>query len=216
MCQKTLLFFGDSNTFGKKPIVIPENDHNERYAADIRWTGLIRKALGEQVSVIEEGLSSRTTLHDDPIGGCEKNGLTYLRPCLFSHMPIDVLVLMLGTNDLKSRFAVTPTDIALSVERLILEIKACHVGPNGTDPKLIILCPAPIEEIGLLGKIFKGGAEKSRQLSNLYRAIALQHDALFLDMGKVVQVSQIDGIHYDPDQLPKLADAVLPMIQSIL
>lgn len=214
MQKKTLLFYGDSNIFGKQPM-INAGDHG-RYAADVRWTGLIRQALADRVNVIEEGLPSRTTVHDDPIDGQEKNGLTYLRPCLFSHMPIDVLVLMLGTNDLKTRYSVTPADIAFSVERLIREIKSCHVGPDDTQPKLILLCPAPIQEIGVLGSIFIGGAEKSLQLSPLYQTIARKHDALFLDVGQVVQTSQIDGIHYDADQLPKLANAVLPLIESLL
>lgn len=214
MTKKTLLFYGDSNTFGKIPMKV--RGSNARYPADVRWTGLIRQALADKVDVIEEGLSSRDTVHDDPIDGREKNGLAYLRPCLFSHMPIDVIVLMLGTNDLKTRFSVTPADIAFSVERLITEIKSCHVGPNGSDPKLIVLCPAPIEEIGFLGSIFVGGAAKSRQLSPYYREVAEKQGALFLDVGQVVKVSKVDGVHFEADQLPKLAAAVLPLIESVL
>lgn len=214
MSRKTIVFYGDSNSFGTKPMI--RHGVSERYNEDERWTGIIRKALQDKAAVIEEGLPSRTTVHDDPVNGVDKNGLTYLRPCLLSHRPVDIVVLMLGTNDLKARFSVTPLDIAFSVERLILEIRACQAGPEGRSPELVLLAPAPILEIGYLGKIFAGGAEKSRQLAAYYQQVAEDHQAWFLNVGTCVKVSQIDGVHYDADQLPLLADAVLALLCSIL
>ena len=87
--MKTILCYGDSNTYGLRP------DSNQRYPREIRWTGLLQKSLGEDYYVIEEGLSGRTTLWDDPIEE-HKNGKTYLFPCLESHSPIDLVVLMLS------------------------------------------------------------------------------------------------------------------------
>lgn len=214
MRKKTILFYGDSNSFGTKPMI--DHDISERYDEDERWTGIIRHALRDQAHIIEEGLPSRTTVHDDPVSGSDKNGLTYLRPCLLSHRPIDLVVLMLGTNDLKARFSVTALDIAYSVERLIMEIKACQVGPKGQQSNLMILSPAPIVETGIFRQIFVGGAEKSRQLATHYQKIAHKHQAAFFDVGSVVKVSSMDGLHYDADQLPRLANALLPLIQSSL
>ena len=104
--MKTILCYGDSNTYGLKP------DSSQRYPRDVRWTGILQKKLGEDYYVIEEGLSGRTTLWDDPIEE-HKNGKTYLLPCLESHSPINLVVLMLGTNDLKTRFSLTPFDLSL-------------------------------------------------------------------------------------------------------
>lgn len=211
---KTILFYGDSNSFGTKPLVKP--NVLERYGMDKRWISLVRKALQDKAHIIEEALPSRTTVHDDPISGADKNGLTYLRPCLYSHLPLDIIVLMLGTNDLKVRFSVTPDDIANSIERLIEEIQFCKAGPNGTMPKLVLLSPAPILETGVFIETFAGGAEKSRQLASRYQEIARKHDAIFLDIGTIVQVSPVDGIHFDEDQLPLLANAIIKLLRPLL
>ena len=91
--MKTILCFGDSNTWGYNP------ENGQRFGPEERWTGILRNSLGEDYRVIEEGLNGRTTLWDDPIAGF-KNGLDYLMPCLESHMPFDLITIMLGTNDL--------------------------------------------------------------------------------------------------------------------
>ena len=113
--MKSILCYGDSNTYGLMP------DSPDRYPRDVRWTGILQKKLGEDYYVIEEGLSGRTTLWDDPIEE-HKNGKKYLLPCLDSHKPVDLVILMLGTNDLKTRFSLTPFDIGASVEILFLFI----------------------------------------------------------------------------------------------
>jgi len=106
--MKTVLCYGDSNTWGYDPT------SKERFAPETRWTGVLAESLGVAFRVIEEGLNGRTTVWDDPIEG-HKNGQTYLVPCLASHKPIDLVVLMLGTNDLKMRFSVPADDIARGV-----------------------------------------------------------------------------------------------------
>ncbi len=103
--MKTILCYGNSNTWGA---VLGTG---ERYAPFIRWTGVLAQELGAMYRVIEEGPNGRTTLWDDPIEGY-KNGKEYLIPCLESHRPIDLVVMMLGTNDLKIRFSVPAYDIA--------------------------------------------------------------------------------------------------------
>lgn len=94
---KRVLCFGDSNTWGYIPA------SGKRHPVGIRWTTLLQEKLGSDFEVIEEGLNSRTTDMNDPkhVG---KNGLAYLRPCLETHDPIDLIILMLGTNDMKERF----------------------------------------------------------------------------------------------------------------
>jgi lysophospholipase L1-like esterase len=108
----SVLCFGDSNTWGQKP------DKSGRYGVDVRWTGRLQKQLGEQYSVIEEGLGSRTTdLEYGKKPG--RNGKTYLQPCLESHNPLDLVVLMLGTNDLKIEFHRSAQDVAEAIGGLV-------------------------------------------------------------------------------------------------
>ncbi|HAA77165.1 TPA: hydrolase [Candidatus Latescibacteria bacterium] len=102
--MKTVLCFGESKTWGCDPAT------QDRFPIDIRWTGVVAKTLGSEYRVIEERLNGPTTLWDDPIEG-HRNGQTYLPPCLTSHKPIGLATLMLGTNDLKTRFSVPTSDI---------------------------------------------------------------------------------------------------------
>ena len=110
--MKTILCYGDSNTYGLK------SDLVSRYPRNVRWTGILQEKLGSEYYVIEEGLGGRTTVWDDPVEDY-KNGKKYLLPCLDSHKPLDLVIIMLGTNDLKSRFSVTPFDIGASMENLV-------------------------------------------------------------------------------------------------
>ncbi|MBE7212977.1 MAG: hydrolase, partial [Gluconacetobacter diazotrophicus] len=140
------------------------------------------------------------------------NGLAYLRPCLESQLPVDLLVLMLGTNDLKARFALTPADIAAGVEVLLREVAACAAGPDGGMPDVLLMAPVPIEEVGFLGEIFAGGAAKSRELAERYAEVAVRSGARFLDAGAGTAASPVDGIHYEADGHARLAAAVLAAI----
>jgi lysophospholipase L1-like esterase len=207
MSEQVMLCYGDSNTHGTKPLTKP--GVLERFEEEQRWPGLVRSRLGTGWRLVEEGLPARTTVHDDPIEGRHKNGLTYLRPCLESHRPVDVLVLMLGTNDLKTRFSLTPADIAMSIGVLLRDVQACQAGPSGGMPKVLLMAPVPIEETGFLGEIFQGGAAKSRHLASLYKDVAAAFGIDFLDAGSVATVSPVDGVHYEPEQHRRLADAVM-------
>ncbi len=205
----TILCYGDSNTHGTRPM--QEGSAMQRFEVADRWPGVLRAALGADCLVIEEGLPGRTTVHDDPIEGVHRNGLRTLRACLESHVPLDLVVLMLGTNDLKTRFSVTPADIAGSIERLLREILLC-TDSFGPSPRLLLIAPAPIEEVGALGAILEGGAAKSRALAPLYQAVALRHGASFLDAGSIIRVSPIDGVHFEADQHHRLGAAVAAVI----
>ena len=108
--MKTILCFGDSNTWGCKPITTP--GVFERHPPEVRWPGVFREQLGPGYTVIEEGANGRTTVHNDPFEGAHLNGRTYFSPCLETHMPLDLVIIMLGTNDLKPRFGLNAFDIA--------------------------------------------------------------------------------------------------------
>ena len=193
---RTVLCFGDSNTHGSPPATALAAP-SARYDRNTRWPALMAAHLGADWHVIEEGHPGRTTVHDDPIEGEHRNGLTVLPSMLESHKPIDVVILMLGTNDLKGRFAVNATDIALSLERLIGVVRAFACGPNGNHPCILLVAPPPIIETGCLADMFEGGAAKSWRLSTAIAAAAARAKVSFLDAGAHIEVSPIDGIHYD-------------------
>ena len=192
--MRTLLCFGDSNTHGTTPMTGLED--SQRYAWADRWTGWLATLLPDW-QVIEEGHPGRTTVHDDPIEGIHRNGMRVLPALLESHKPIDVVLVMLGTNDLKQRFSINAMDIALSLETVVLFIQASAAGPGGSAPKVVLVAPPPILEVQELGEIFAGGAAKSQALAPRIAAVARRTGAVFVDAGALISVSAIDGIHYD-------------------
>jgi lysophospholipase L1-like esterase len=208
--MRTLLLFGDSNTHGTMPV--PALGQGSRFDRDERWAGRLAKLLPDW-EVINEGLPGRTTVHDDPVEGAHRNGLTVLPALLESHNPVDVVLVMLGTNDLKERFSVNAGDIALSLERLVRVIRASGCGPGGGAPGVLLVSPPPIVETGCLANMFAGGAAKSRALAGEIRAAAARVGVPFLDAGEVVTVSPIDGIHYDAEANPALAAAFAEAIR---
>jgi len=209
--MKTILLFGDSNTHGTMPV--RALGASGRYARDERWAGRLGRLLPDW-EVIAEGLPGRTTVHDDPIEGAHRNGLAVLPAVLESHRPLDVVVVMLGTNDLKERFSVNAGDIALALERLVRLILASATGPEGHAPGVLLVAPPPIVEVGCLLGMFHGGAVKSQALSIEIAAAAARLGVPFFDAGDVVKVSPIDGVHYDPPANPALAGAFAAAIRQ--
>lgn len=208
---RSVLLFGDSNTHGTMPM--PDLDFQGRFGREERWTGRLAKLLPDW-EVIAEGHPGRTTVHDDPVEGAHRNGLTVLPALLESHRPIDVVLVMLGTNDLKERFSVNACDIALSLERLVRVIRASEAGPGGGSPGVLLVAPPPIVEVGCLAGMFAGGAVKSQRLAAEVRASAARLGVPFVDAGEVVEVSPIDGIHYGPEANPALAGAFAAAIRA--
>jgi lysophospholipase L1-like esterase len=211
--MKNILCYGDSNTWGCKPI---ESDGViERFEPGVRWTGILRRQLGKGYQVIEEGLNARTTVHDDPIDGAHKNGKPYLLPCLETHVPLDLVIIMLGTNDLKSRFSLSAFDIACGIKPL-LEIVASVAPKNGgLKPQTLVVAPPPLGRLSMLADMFEGGIKKSNLFPGQYEAIARLFDSPFLDAGATVKSSNTDGIHFDPDQHQLLGEAIASSVQNI-
>jgi lysophospholipase L1-like esterase len=209
---RTITCFGDSNIYGAVPLSTGVS--GRRYARDRRWPGILRRELGNEWEVIEEGQPGRTTVRDDPIDGEHKSGIRALPICLESHAPVDLVVLMLGTNDLKHRFAATPGDITDSIEVLVKAIRSSAAGPAGVPPAVIIVAPPPILEVGHFAEMFLGGAEKSRRLGPAIEALARRCGMPFVDAGALIQSSAIDGIHLDGDAHRVLGTAIAKVVLS--
>lgn len=212
--MRTVLAYGDSNTHGTVPMRHLQDIR--RYGPDVRWTGHAAAGLPEDVQIVEEGHPGRTTLHDDPIEGTHKNGLSVLPAILETHRPIDAVVLMLGTNDMKARFPVTAMDVARSVERLAMVIRGAGAGPALGAPKILIVAPPPIEETGCLAGMFAGGAQCSRQVGPAMQEMAARIGAAFLDAGAHAAVSPVDGIHFEPEAHAALGRAIGAVLSGLL
>lgn len=206
--MKTILCFGDSNTWGYDPV------SGERFPRDIRWPGVLRRQLGDDYFVIEEGLNGRTTVWDDPIEGY-KNGKEYLIPCLETHRPLDLVVIMLGTNDLKLRFSVSAYDIGKSMAVLVDIVKKSASGPGDTAPEIVIVAPPPVTKLTEFGEMFAGSEEKSRRLAGHYSVVADEYAVHFLNAGEVLQCSDLDGIHFERAEHRLLGRAVAAKVQEI-
>lgn len=213
--MKTIVCYGDSNTWGAIPL--QSLAITERYGRHERWTGVLQRELGPAYEIIAEGCNGRTTVWDDPIEG-PKNGKEYLAPCLDSHSPIDLVVIMLGTNDLKVRFSVPATDIAFSAGVLVDIVQRHPVQVTGApQPQVLLIAPPPLHPDlpDFFQDMLAGGYEKSLRFSELYRNVAEQFGCAFLDAGEIIQSSPADGIHFDQPELEKLGLAVAAAVRQI-
>jgi len=185
MGERTVLCYGDSNTYGHDAAT------GGRFPRDVRWPGVLAAELGDGWHVIEEGLGGRTTVHDDPLLP-HSNGLTYLVPCLRSHTPLDVVVLFLGVNDLKPRFALPAGDVARGVgvlARTVLE--------SGTAERVLVLGLPRLGRLDERDDQVEGIVAKAERLPQLMRRSAEDLGAEFLDLTAVTAFSDVDGWHLD-------------------
>lgn len=167
--------------------------------------------LGSEYEVIEEGQPGRTTVHDDPLEGAHRNGLTVLPAVLESHWPLDLIVLKLGTNDLKQRFGLTTMDVALGARRLI---RTCR--QFLPDTRILLVAPPPVLETGCLAEMFTGGAARSAGLGRAMEQVARGEGVAFLDAGQHIAVDPLDGIHYSPETHLVLAKVVAGAVREAL
>jgi len=210
----TIVCYGDSNTWGAIPM--PSRAELGRFAPADRWPGALREKLGPSHTVIEEGLNGRTTVHDDPVDGLHKNGARFLPVVLETHAPIDLVIIKLGTNDLKVRFSVSAYDIADGAGHLVDLARASANKPGKAPPKVLLVAPAPLVQMGWIADMFTGGTEKSKTLGKEYKRVAEDRGVPFLDAGTVVTSSMVDGIHLDKPMQRKLGEAIAAMVPGIL
>lgn len=201
---RQILCYGDSNTWGFDPI------DGSRHPYGVRWTSVLARLLGPAYHVIPEGMNGRTTVYEDPVEP-GRNGLEYLHPCLVTHQPLDAVVIMLGTNDTKSRFGLLSVDIALGMKRLVKTVLAGTYGPDGHAPKVGIIAPPHVNEWVTEGP-FTGAYERSVGIAREYRLVAEELGCPFMDAADYVYCGMPDGIHLNAESHGKLGAAVADWI----
>lgn len=206
--MKTILCYGDSNTWGYAPGTGMRHAHHER------WPGVLQMNLGSNYLIIEEGLRSRTTILDDPLKPY-KNGKEYFIPCLDSHAPLDLVILMLGTNDLKNRFSMSAYDIAKNIAVLLNIVTRSTCGVLGKAPKTLLLSPPHLGRLTNFAELFEGAAEKSRELARYYKIVSSEIGCDFLDTSEIIKSSDIDGVHLDIDQHIKLGAHIANIVTRL-
>lgn len=210
---KTIVCFGDSNTHGYN------SSNMGRFSEKERWTCLLQKLLGSSYRICEEGLSGRTTVFDDPLSE-GLNGLSYIYPCLLTHEPVDLLMIMLGTNDVKERFRSTPENIAKGLERLVK--KAIDVSDAWrTEPNILIIAPPPIQDgyqnTFVSGEMGPNCVEKTRALAPLYKEVASRLHCHFLDAGAVegIEMYPYDYMHLSLESHRLLAETLAKILPTL-
>lgn len=219
-----VLCFGDSNTHGtcrREPGVegtpTPDPDY-VRLDADRRWPGVLQRSLGTGFEVVEEGLNGRTTDVDEP-GRPGLDGRSYFVPCLQSHRPLDVVVVMLGGNDLKPGYGRTPREIAESLGAYVDDVAAHATDRRGGVPLTVLVGPARVDDTAVHYRDLVGDnldpehAARSRQLAEEVRRVAAERGVPFVDSAQVAGPGA-DGLHLDPASHARLGELVATTIRA--
>ena len=217
MSPKRVLCFGDSLTWGWIPVA--DGMPTQRYSREQRWTGVLADRLGGECAVIEEGLSARTTNVDDPTDP-RLNGSKYLPSSLASHLPLDLVILMLGTNDTKAYFHRAPLDIALGMSILVTQVltSAGGVGTTYPAPQVLVVAPPPLAAMPnpWFQLIFEGSQPKSAQLAQVYGAMAAFVRVPFFDAGSAISTDGVDGVHFTEQSNRDLGVALSEQVARLL
>lgn len=214
---KRILCYGDSNTYGYDGRDMPLSGTFTRFDEDTRWTCLLQKALGKDWCVYEAGMGGRTTVFDDPLE-YGRNGIAALDTIFKSNDPVDLVVVMLGTNDLKDLFSASAEMIAGGMERLVIRLQELIFRSQNPAAKILIVSPANVSKTAQ-GTYMYGfsdlSVEKGKQLPTFYQALAKKYGCAFADAAQWVTVDPSDGTHLNPEGHRVFAEHLLEVIQTI-
>jgi len=210
--MKTILAFGDSLTFGHDMAT------GARHAYEDRWPTVLEQGLGGKARIVIDALNGRTTAFDDYTERTERNGAKLLATTLSANDPLDAVIIMLGTNDLKPFIAGTAKGAAAGMRRLVDIVRTHPFAGKPRERKLLIVSPphcGPSDEQGGLPAQDRSIAE-SQKLAGLYRTIADEADAGFFDADGVASVLRVDGVHLDAANTRAIGSALVPVVTELL
>jgi lysophospholipase L1-like esterase len=210
--MKSILCFGDSLTWGSDP-------HTAlRHPFEARWPNALASKLAGKVRVIEEGMNGRTTVYDDPTVDVNRNGAALLPSLLMSHQPLDLVILALGTNDIKFAARCRAFDAMLGMKRLISIVQRFDYKPGYRTPKILVVAPphvVPTTDPFFTG-LFAHAIEESHQFAALYKALSEEMLVSFFDASLYAQADPADGVHLDAANTRAIGEAMAPVIAELL
>jgi lysophospholipase L1-like esterase len=207
--MKTILAFGDSLTWGYNASTGMRMDYDDR------WPNVLAAGLNNKARVIEEGMNGRTTVYDDPTVDEERNGAVGLPIALKSHQPLDLLIIMLGTNDLKHNRAF---DSSMGMERLVKLTRNHSWSGTYTAPEIILVSPPGLvpTKNEWFNDLWGHKIEESKLFAGHYKRVAEEMGVHFFDAGSVAKANDIDGGHLDVANTRAIGDALMPVVKKIL
>lgn len=208
--MKTVLCYGDSLTFGTNP-------EGSRHDYENRWPTVLGKGLDDTL-IIAEGLGGRTTVFDDYSAAADRNGAKLLPAMLASHSPLDCVVLILGTNDLKPFICGEAAGAAMGVKRLIEIIRTYPYAEGHMIPKIVLVAPPHAVKTDnlMMAAMFERRMEESHLFAKYYTAIAEEMNCDFFDAAIVATASPLDGVHLDAENTRAIGEALVPLVKGIL
>ncbi len=209
---RTILAFGDSLTWGF------EAGTFRRHPFEVRWPNAMTAKLGAGYRVIAEGMNGRTTVHDDPTVPEDRNGAAALPMLLSTHQPLDLVIIMLGTNDVKFAARCRAFDAARGIERLAKMVLDFRYNADFATPKVLIMAPphAVKTENEFFAHLFDHAIEETKLFARHYAEVAQDLGVSFFDASTVARADPTDGVHLDQANTRALGEALAPVVQEIL
>ncbi|KFC69413.1 GDSL-like Lipase/Acylhydrolase [Bosea sp. LC85] len=207
-----ILAFGDSLTWGS------DHQQGSRHAFQDRWPNVLAAGLGGAATVVAEGLGGRTTCFDDHMSPSDRNGARILPTLLGSHYPVDLLIIMLGANDLKPHICGRAAGAAAGIDRLIEIAQSFPYGWGAAAPKVLVVSPPIFAASRAADGLPAGGRDiaESQRLAAEYEAVARRRGCSFFDAASVAKASVIDGVHLDAENTRNIGLALVPVVASII
>ena len=204
--MKTILIYGDSNVYGYNPL------NGGRYDVLTRWSGILSDTLKDEYHVLEQGMNNRTGFFKNP-EGLKYSGGDYLSIYLQNHKNIDICILALGTNDAQRFYDLEENSCEIGLLNLINSVLEAN-----SKTQIIIIPPVKITD-----KILNSGfsfmfnsqsIEKIDKVFSIFEKVAQQNNCLYFDLNKVVQPSEIDGLHYTEEAHAIIARNLITVIKE--
>jgi len=209
---KTVLCYGDSLTWGYNAV------GPSRHAYEDRWSSVLQAELGDAVRVIPDGLNGRTTAFDDHVAGADRNGARILPTTLTTHAPIDLIVIMLGANDMKPWIHGNPVAARQGMQRLIDIVRGHDYPFDEKPPQILLVSPPAVSrtENAEFKEMFAGGDKASRHLARHYAELAELTGCGFFDAGSVAETTPLDGVHLDAENTRAIGRGIAPVVRTML
>ena len=211
--MKTVLCFGDSLTWGSVPAI------GTRHSHAMRWPNVVQAGLGDSVEIVTDAVRGRSTTFDDYTSDGERNGTKAILQSLYAHAPVDLVVIMLGSNDMKLHVCGSAFVTMQGMRRLVELVRSSNQRVDGASvPDVLIVAPPPIVETANADYAaqFIGADEESQMLATLYGDLAEELECGFFDAASISEASPLDGVHLDADNTRALGQALAPVIKLML